>query len=236
MPRKPRIQSSTGMYHIILRSVNQHIIFEDDSDYQKFLLILSDCKTKFNIDIFAYCLMDNHIHLQLSADTKTLSSFFQSIGSRFVRWYNSKYDRSGHLFQERYYSKAIETTSQYIATLIYIHNNPVNANICQHPSEYYWSSYNAFYGQKDSLVNISHSYDIAGSRESLLHIFSSKIDTNGDNYFTDDHRKTNHFYTDEQALEIFKSTTNLTSSATVSMLTKPIRNEYIQILEKIMQL
>ncbi len=48
MPRKPRIMSSTGIYHIILRSVNQHIIFEDDSDYQKFLFVLSDCVKKYN--------------------------------------------------------------------------------------------------------------------------------------------------------------------------------------------
>ena len=57
MPRKPRVLSSTGIYHIILRSVNQHIIFEEASDYQKFLSILSDCKKKYDIDIYAYCLM-----------------------------------------------------------------------------------------------------------------------------------------------------------------------------------
>ena len=48
MPRKPRIMSSSGIYHIILRSVNQHIIFEEDSDYQKFLFILSDCVKKYD--------------------------------------------------------------------------------------------------------------------------------------------------------------------------------------------
>ena len=63
MPRRPRTLSSTGIYHIILRSVNQHLIFEEDSDYQKFLYILSDCKMKYDIKIYAYCLMDNHIHL-----------------------------------------------------------------------------------------------------------------------------------------------------------------------------
>lgn len=51
MPRKARIISSTGIYHIILRSVNQHIIFEEDSDYQKFLYIMTDCKKKYDIDI-----------------------------------------------------------------------------------------------------------------------------------------------------------------------------------------
>ena len=102
MPRKPRIFSSTGIYHITLRAINRHIIFEEDADYQKFLFILSDCKTKYDIDIFAYCLMDNHIHLLLYSEPDNLPSFFQSLGTRFVRWYNNKYSRCGHLFQIRY--------------------------------------------------------------------------------------------------------------------------------------
>ena len=57
MSRKSRIFSSTGIYHIILRSVNQHIIFEEEADYLKFLYLLTDCKEKYGIDIYAYCLM-----------------------------------------------------------------------------------------------------------------------------------------------------------------------------------
>ena len=108
MPRKPRIMSSTGIYHIILRSVNQHIIFEEDSDYQKFLFVLSECVKKYDSQIYAYCLMDNHVHILIHSSQDDLASFFQSLGSKFVRWYNNKYSRSGHLFQDRYYSVAIE--------------------------------------------------------------------------------------------------------------------------------
>ena len=129
MPRKARIISSTGIYHIILRSVNQHIIFEEDSDYQKFLYIMTDCKKKYDIDIYAYCLMDNHVHLIVNAKPDMMSSFFKSFGARFVRWYNIKYSRCGHLFQDRYHSRIIETTEYFLKTLIYIHDNPVKANI-----------------------------------------------------------------------------------------------------------
>ena len=139
MPRKPRVISSTGIYHITLRSINQHIIFEEEADFQKFLFILADCKKKIDIDIYAYCLMNNHIHLLLHSTPNNLASFFQSFGSRFVRWYNNKYSRSGHLFQDRFFSVPVETASQYLSTLIYIHNNPVKANICHFPSEYRWS-------------------------------------------------------------------------------------------------
>lgn len=232
MPRKARTISSTGIYHIILRSVNQHIIFEEDTDYQKFLYILSDCKTKFDIDIYAYCLMDNHIHLLLYSSSEALSSFFQSLGTRFVRWYNSKYSRSGHLFQERFYSDPIETSSHYLATLVYIHNNPVKAKIVRFPSEYRWSSYNAFYGQKDPLTNVSHSYDIAGSKDSLLKFFSTYCDLETSNYFYDDHKKIAHFYNDEQALLIFKKTTGLSSTSDAQTLPRKARNQYIILLRQ----
>ncbi len=144
MPRKPRIVSSTGIYHIILRSTNQHIIFEEDSDYRKFLYILSDCKEKYETDIYAYCLMDNHIHLLMRFPENTLPIFFQSLGARFVHWYNDKYLRSGNLYQDRFHSVVIDNRKSFLSVLAYIHNNPVKANICRVPSEYRWSSFNAY--------------------------------------------------------------------------------------------
>lgn len=173
MPRKPRRISSIGIYHIILRSANQHIIFEEDADYLHFLSILSTCKMNFDIDIYAYCLMDNHVHMLIHASEDNLSSFFQSFGTRFVRWYNNKYSRSGHLFQDRFHSVTVESDRQYLSTLLYIHNNPVEAAVCRYPSEYRWSSFNAFYGLNDSLVNTSYSYNIAGSKTLLHQYFAS---------------------------------------------------------------
>lgn len=232
MPRKSRIISSTGIYHITLRSINQHIIFEEDADYLKFLYILSDCKANFDIDIYAYCLMDNHIHLLLHAEKKNLELFFKSFGSRFVRWYNNKYSRSGHLFQDRFFSVAIESESQYLATLVYIHNNPVKASICRLPSEYRWSSFNAFYGAKDNLVTIPPSYKIAGSKNLLLQYFASNHITSDEHYFSVIHSPTHHFIPDEQVLEIFQSVTKLSSPNEVISLTKRKRNEFIRALHQ----
>ncbi len=232
MPRKPRIMSSTGIYHVILRSVNQHIIFEEDSDYQKFLFVLSDCKKKYDIEIYAYCLMNNHIHLLLYVPSDKLSSFFQSLGTRFVRWYNNKYSRSGHLFQDRFYSSAIESEKAFLSAIIYIHNNPIKANMCQYASEYRWSSFNAFYGAKNTLVNVSFSYNIAGTKDSLLHYFAKEADSPDNSLFKNDHREVNHFFTDEKALVIFKSLTHLSSTSDVAALEKVKRNEYVRALRK----
>lgn len=232
MPRKPRVISSTGIYHITLRSVNQHIIFEEESDFQKFLFVLSDCKRTFDVDIYAYCLMDNHIHLLINSFSNDLSSFFKSLGSRFVRWYNNKYLRSGHLFQDRYFSVPVEDNSQYLLTLLYIHNNPVKASVCRFPSEYRWSSFNSFYGEINSLVNISHSYDTAGSKDALLHYFATEDDNSSESVFSEVHRPVKHFLTDDKALLAFKSITNLTSTSETNSLTKSSRNNYIRALLK----
>lgn len=232
MPRKARIISSTGIYHIILRSINQHIIFEEDADYQKFLFILSECKSKHDIDILAYCLMDNHIHLLLQSAPENLASFFQSIGSRFVRWYNNKYLRSGHMFQDRYHSVAIESEESYLSVLKYIHNNPVKAHMCRYPSEYRWSSYNAFYGQNNSCVNTSFSYAIAGSKDSLLQFFSVDEEINEELNNKLSHPPTTHYLTDEQALEKFHELTGLNNTSAVVNLNKITRNEIVRTLNQ----
>ena len=236
MPRKPRIISSSGIYHVILRSVNQHIIFEEDLDYQKFLFILSDCQKKYDIEIYAYCLMDNHIHMLLKSRPDALSSFFQSLGTKFVRWYNNKYLRSGHLFQERFHSTVIETDRSFLAALVYIHDNPVKANMCRYPSEYRWSSFNAYYGQNSNLLNISFAYGIAGSKRALHKYFAKEHgrlenDLPVEILFANDHKDSLHYFTDEKALAIFKSVTKLATTSDVTFITKNKRNEFVRTLK-----
>lgn len=233
MPRRPRVSSSTGIYHITLRSISQHIIFEEDSDFKKFLFILTDCKKAMDIDIYAYCLMNNHIHLLLRSSLDDLAAFFQSLGSRFVRWYNNKYARSGHLFQDRFFSVPVETDSQYLSTLIYIHNNPVKANMCRFPSEYRWSSFNAFYGEKNPLIDVSHSYDIAGSKDLLQKYFATNSELQDESMFANIHPATRHFVTDEKAIEVFKSVTSLSSTSEVVNLPRTARNDYIRRLHQV---
>ena len=227
MPRRPRNLSSTGIYHVILRSVNQHIIFEEDSDYQKFIYILSDCKRKYDIKIYAYCLMDNHIHILLNSPADKLAVFFQSLGTRFVRWYNNKYLRTGHLFQDRYHSTTIESERAFLAALVYIHDNPVKANMCLYPSEYRWSSYNAYYGKKNSLIDAALADKIAGDRDSLHRFFSRANNHSNDELFVNDHRNPKLFLTDEKALEVFISTSELSSTSEVNNLNKVERNRLV---------
>jgi len=150
MPRTARRTSDTGVYHVMLRGINRQLIFHDDEDYSVFTKTLIDTKVIGGFELFGYCHMGNHTHILLKVQNEDLSLIFKRIGSRFVYWYNRKYERSGHLFQDRFKSETIENDNYLLAALRYIHQNPVRANICKEVGEYKWSSYNDYIrGSKD---------------------------------------------------------------------------------------
>jgi len=94
--------------------------------------------------------MGNHIHLLLKVGKEELGQIFRSIGASYVYWYNLKYDRTGHLFQDRYKSEVVETDHHMFAVLRYIHQNPLKAGIIQDISAYEWSSYAEYLGLNDN--------------------------------------------------------------------------------------
>ena len=144
MPRQARKRSKTGIYHIMLRGINRQTIFEDEQDYVKFIKILRQCKEKSGFKLYGYCLMSNHVHLLLSEGEESISLVMQRMCSSYVYWYNWKYDRFGHLFQERYKSEAVENEAYLITVLRYIHQNPVKAGITNSVVRYKWSSYHEY--------------------------------------------------------------------------------------------
>ncbi len=147
IPRSARIHQENGTYHIMLRGINKQQIFEDEEDNQQFLQILQDCKEISKFRLYAYCLMGNHVHLLIQETNEPIGQIFRRIGSRYVFWYNAKYGRSGHLFQDRFKSELV-TDIRYMLTVIrYIHQNPIKAGICNLPDQYRWSSYHEYSGQ-----------------------------------------------------------------------------------------
>ena len=152
MPRQARKKSQTGIYHIMLRGINGQQIFADSEDYEKFLEILKDCKAISEFEIFAYCLMGNHIHLLLKEVKEPIDQIMKRIATRFVYWYNIKYQRVGHLFQDRFKSEPVENDEYFLTVIRYINQNPVKAGICKKPQDYTFSSYNEFF-KKQTFVD-----------------------------------------------------------------------------------
>lgn len=144
MSRHARKISESGIYHIMIRGINKQQIFIDEEDYEKFLWVLKDTKEISEYKLYAYCLMDNHIHLLIKVGKEPLQIIFKRIGNRFVYWYNTKYQRIGHLFQDRYKSEPVENEEYFLTVLRYIHQNPIKAGICENISDYKYSSYNEY--------------------------------------------------------------------------------------------
>ena len=149
MPRKARTKSSTGIYHVVMRGINQQRIFEDHLDYRKFLDTIGLYREKSGYEIYAYCLMGNHIHLLIREGDEDLGNAFRRIGAAYVYWYNWKYNRCGHLFQDRYKSEAVETDAYLLTVLRYIHQNPLKAGIVENTKDYKWSSYPEYVGKAE---------------------------------------------------------------------------------------
>lgn len=143
MPRAAREKSNTGIYHVMLRGINRQVIFQDDEDCEKYLQCLGICKEISGFTLHAYCLMSNHLHLLVEVGKETLEQIFKRVGVRYVYWYNWKYERCGHLFQDRFKSEPVNDDAYFLAVLRYIYQNPVKAEICWKPEEYIWSSYSA---------------------------------------------------------------------------------------------
>lgn len=149
MPRCARLKSENGFYHICVRGNNKQAIFQDDRDREEYLLRLSQYKERYKMHIFAYCLMTNHVHLLVYDNGQDISKFMQGLSLSYVIYFNKRYNRTGHLFQDRFTSVPVKGNVQLLATSRYIHLNPVKAGIVEKVGEYKWSSYEAYLNARD---------------------------------------------------------------------------------------
>lgn len=143
MPRQARVKSKTGIYHVMLKGIDDRDIFLDDFDRSKFIEHIIRARKKGDFNFLAYCLMDNHAHL-LIEENEEIGKSIKRITVGYVLWHNNKYGRTGHLFQNRFSSEVVETDSYLLTVVRYIHNNPVKAGIIKLPRDYEWSSYNQY--------------------------------------------------------------------------------------------
>jgi len=153
MPRVARIKSKSKIYHIMIRGINQQNIFSVDEDDEKFIAILFKYHKKSEYEIYAYCLMGNHVHLLIKEGREALPHAMKRIGTSYASWYNWQYNRKGHLFQDRYKSEPVEDDVYFLTVLRYIHQNPLKAGLTDDIASYQWSSYTEYINQP-KIVNI----------------------------------------------------------------------------------
>jgi putative transposase len=155
MARLPRIAPVDVPVHVTQRGNNRQVCFADEEDYRAYLQWLSECAGKNMVDVHAWMLMSNHVHLLCTPRREgSLSLMMQSLGRRYVRYFNQKYQRSGTLWEGRYKSSLIQEELYLMKVYRYIELNPVRAGMAVDPGDYQWSSYrvNALTSRSDLCV------------------------------------------------------------------------------------
>lgn len=227
MARKPRIYGNSGIYHVVLRGNNRQAIFEDDEDRATFLFKLKTFSEKLNTQIYAYCLMDNHVHILLKAEDKVVSEYIKRLSGSYAYWYNRKYDCIGHLFQERFKSEPVENKKYFLTVLRYIHRNPVKAGIVKKCGRYAYSSYHEYVG-KAQIIDKRLCFSLLDLNGFVL--FHNEKNDDNCIEMSETHYK---FLTDSEALRIIKSSIPTGMVNYLGMVSKSVRNNYILLYRKI---
>ncbi len=163
MPRNARRKSFTGYYHIIVRGVGKQVIFEKKMDYLVFLKKMRRYIPEENIVLIAYCLMENHVHFLLRDPEDHIASFMHKLCGSYAMYFNKKYERCGHLFDERYKSECIEDERYLLAAFRYILQNPEKAGIAR-TDQYRWNSY-AEHAYENALTDTSLIDHLIGGKD-----------------------------------------------------------------------
>lgn len=146
MVSRCRIQCESNVYHITSRGVGQQLLFKDDLDRTFLWRSLRDGAREANALVYAWCFMGNHIHLVVRADLRNLSQLMRKMLSGYAAYYNRRHDHVGHVFEGRFGSVPVQTDEQLLATVRYVHENPVDMGIDELKS-YMWSSYPEYLGR-----------------------------------------------------------------------------------------
>jgi len=151
----------------MLRGNERKDIFIDEEDKGKFIKIVFKKKADEAFKLYAYCIMDNHLHLVIQEQKEVISKVIKKIATSYAYYFNTKYKRVGHLFQGRYKSETIEDEPYLLSVIRYVHNNPQKAEITK-KEKYRWSSYSNY------IDILNHHTEIPEIKE-VLEIFSSDI-------------------------------------------------------------
>ena len=143
MARPLRLESPGNFYHVTVRGNRKERIFEDDADRVSMLDLINEAVELHHWHLIAYCLMDNHYHLEVEAPVASLAAGMKRINGAYSQRYNARHQRVGHVFQGRYKALPILTELHLLGACRYIVRNPVRAGLVRDPGDWEWSSYRA---------------------------------------------------------------------------------------------
>ncbi len=126
MPRIARVKINSAIYHIMVRSISEIQLFKEREDKLKYFSLIRKYQLKYKFKVYAYCLLDNHGHILLDCNGADISRIMHSINFCYAQYFNHKYKRHGHVFQDRFKSKIIDTNEYLSMVSAYIHQNSID--------------------------------------------------------------------------------------------------------------
>lgn len=236
MPRVSRqnLKTITATYHIILRGINKQEIFIDNIDRQKFLKIVKETKGKFTYNIYLYVLMDNHVHIVINDEKQDISQIIHKLCTTYALYFNKKYSRVGHLFQNRFKSIGVDDEKHLLNLVSYIHNNPVKEGL-GNIDTYKWSSYKEYvYNNGLKIADTDFILNFFGeNRDKAIKRFieyNSKIDEKS---YLEAKLSVESKITDEEAIMYIKKVMRLENIFIINNYNKNIRDFYIYKISQI---
>ena len=209
--------------HLIIRGIGRQTLFEDRRDRLFFLNYLRKVSSEESITVIAYCLMDNHVHLLVQDLSGRTSRMMSRLETTYARYYNQKYDRVGHLFQNRYKNENIENAHQLLNVFRYILNNPVKAGLGR-ALDYEWSS-GRFYDDPASFADVSLIKKEIGDISNLNAFLQEKTGTA-------DHTDITVLISDEKARALIKEKFPVESGYSLNSLPKEKRDMALHFLKQ----
>lgn len=173
MGRKHRAWFQGAKYHITSRGNRKSSLFYDEEDRIKYLSFLKETMLRFPFTLHSFCLMTNHTHLQLQTSDTSPSIIMSNLNTRYAKYFNKKYDYSGHVFEKRYGAELLDSLDYEFDVSKYIHLNPLKGGLVDALEDYPWSSYHDYVnGEAPNLVDTKH----------LLSFFPSPASQNYEKY------------------------------------------------------
>ena len=212
--------------HLIVRGIGRQLLFEEDPDYRYYLSLLKRYSIETGVRICAFCLMENHVHLLTYDKDLNIPLFMKKTGISYTGYFNHKYQRSGHLFQDRYKSKAIESGSYLLSAMRYIHNNPVKAGLCS-VDQYRWSSWK-YYDGVTGMVDTDIVLNMLGGKSGFMEYSMYTGHDQDDGYFE---FKDPSRLTDSRAQEKIRELLHMESGTKIQELDRVKRNKALRILK-----
>lgn len=153
MSRVARQVSPTNFYHVTARGINQEMVLGTSREKEYFLKIIHEQVVKEPIKMYAFCIMDNHIHFLINAELDALSSFMANVLAKYAKFYNFKHERIGYVFQDRFHSECITDENYLWNCFRYIHQNPVKAHKVKTSLRYKYCSMREYYERNPYIIH-----------------------------------------------------------------------------------